>query len=527
MPRQRIPGLGTVGLNTDIHPSLLPPETWTRFYNVQTQDGSVRSAIGERKLFDLDIKPLYHTAFVDNGVPRIIVSDGARVYAYEVADGTSEDITPGVLDWTAGRVTFTDLNGVLVVNSVSDGPFYWAGTGTALVALPGWDANWRCKEMVAYRYHLVALNMYETVGLVTSHYPHKLKWSNSAEEGAIPTLWVAALSNDAGDDLLGETPGEIVTAVLLRDFLAVVKEDAIYSMTWIGGVYVMQTQRLKGGVGTRNAEGVAEVRNQVVTFTTSDLLAFDGQNAISLVDKKVRRGLANAISPDYWAKSVVFAHPQSSTLYVAGVAPGSDRLTNALAFNWEEGTWSERQLTYGYGFDSTLVNIAVAIPVWDDLDTTPYWLPGPTWDELLDGPWNKGVYNPSVPDVVVYESNLADDAWWVSILALTNTNSDGTPKTCTAERTGIPLEGADGMAMITEVWPEIAGTIPVRFWVGGQLVDESSPSWDGPYTVTPGQTTSFCPRVTGRFIAIRVESYADGWWSLASLTIHHERAGER
>lgn len=526
MPRQRIDNLGAVGLNTDVHPTQLPAQAWTALSDVTTQDGSLRSAPGETKLFDLDIRPLYHAAFVDNGTPRVIVSDGARVYAYAM-DGTGEDITPGVPDWDDGRVTFANLNGVLVVNSVTDGPFYWAGTGTDLVALPGWDTDWRCKEIHAFRYHLVALGMIETVGLVDNAYLYKLRWSNSAEEGAIPTEWVAAQSNDAGDDLLGETPGEIVTAVLLRDFLAVVKEDAIYSMTWIGGTYIMQLQRLAGGVGTRNPKGVAEMRGALVTFSTSDLLAFDGQSNTSLADKRVRNALAEMISPGAWDLSVVFSHPSSSTLYVAGPSSGEDRATEALVFNWEENTWGHRTLSYSYGFDQSLVTVSLDIPTWDELDTDPYWLPGTSWDTLLSGSWNQGTYNPSTPEILVYESNLADDAWWVSVLAVSNTYSDGTPKPCKAERTGIPLEGVHGLSMATEIWPEFDGTIPMTVWVGGQMTDASTPVWDGPFTLTPRVTTSICPRITGRFMALRVESEAAGWWRLAGLTLNHERAGER
>jgi hypothetical protein len=154
-------------------------------------------------------------------------------------------------------------------------------------------------------------------------------------------------------------------------------------------------------------------------------------------------------------------------------------------------------------------------------------VPGKTWDQQNDGSWNKGIYQPSVQDVLVYESNDADTLWWVSVIALSDSNSDGSEKLCRAERTGIPIEGADGLAMITEVWPEAVGTIPLRITIGGMDAENSTPVWDTPITFIPGVTNSITPRITGRFICIRVESEAIGSWSLGALTYNWERAGER
>jgi len=524
--RKKINALGALGLNTDVHPTLLPENVWTRMYNAQTADGSLRSVPGERKLFDFAIKPLYHTSFVDMGIQRLVVSDGAKVRSYNMA-GLSEDITPSTGDLSGGRVTFTDLNGVLVINSYTDGPFFWAGNSSLLEALPGWDASWVCREMKAFRYYLVALGMTEN-GI---EFPHKIRWSTSAEEGAIPNDWTPAITNDAGDDLLGETAGKIVTGIIKRDTLAIIKEDAIYSMSWIGGNNVMQTQRLKGGVGTRIPLGTVEMRGHVVTLTTSDLLSFDGQTSVSLSDKRVREGIFATISPDYWEKSVLFIHYPSSQLFVGGVSSGYDRLSAALVYDWEENTWSQRQLSYGYGFDEAIVSFSTNRVPWDDLDEAGSSMggipPGKIWDEQRDGPWNRGLYNPSITDILVYESNSLDTEWWVSVVAVGTTDSAGKPKTCSAERVGFPLGGTDELQMVTEVWPEIVGDIPVTLQFGYQMTDNDSPKWGKKFTVTPGLTRSITPRVTGRYLAYRVESAAEGRWELASMTMNLENAGER
>ena len=51
MPRQRISDLGSVGLLSDLVPSMAPPAAWTGMINCTTNDNSIQSVRGERKLF--------------------------------------------------------------------------------------------------------------------------------------------------------------------------------------------------------------------------------------------------------------------------------------------------------------------------------------------------------------------------------------------------------------------------------------------------------------------------------------------
>lgn len=539
MPRQRIDKLGSIGLNTDVQPYLLPPQAWTSMTNISTSDGELRNAVGERKLFDLQIRPTYHTGFYTvTGIQYAIVSDGIHVHAYTM-DGTMESISPETTpgtpdDWSGGFVSFTNLNGILVVNSQTNGPFFWAGSGTKLAPLPGWDENWRCREMIAYRYYLVAMNMQES----SNDYPHKVRWSSAAAEGDLPTEWLAAAANDAGGDLVGESPGPIVGARLVRDALFIVKEDAVYDMRWIGGEYVMQLTRLTGAAGgTRLQRGFDSIGGALAIFSTADLSVFDGQRWASLADMKVRTGLLQDLSTEEWEFSQVFYAPQWQLLSVSIVEAGKTRLSKSLTLNLEEQTWGMRKLKNGYGFDNVFVVSSAGLPTWDDFSpVTPYpvdehpepaWIVTGTWDDQTDGTWNKGVYRPSVPDIITYESSDDDTQWWVSVLALTTSNSDETPKFCMAERVALPIGGSDNYVMVTELWPEMRGDCPVDFYVGGQEAANGAVNWDGPFRFEPGIGQSITPRVTGRYIAIRIESHSLGDWSLGALTLDWELAGDR
>jgi hypothetical protein len=520
MPRTRISKMGAIGLNTDTHASELPPNAWTDIYNCRTLDGKLTSIKGEHKLFDLDIKPLYHTSFVaPDGIQYLIVSDAEKVYAYKI-DGTALEITPAAGDLTDGAITFTDLNGVLVVNSISDGPFYWDYNATApdniLVELPGWDTSWRCVDLVAYKYYLVAMNM--TEGL--DEYQNKVRWSNSAEPGSLPTIWGAAITNDAGSDVIGDG-GVIVGGTVVRDYLAIVFQDSVYAMHWIGGDYIMQIDRLEGAnVGTNLRKGFVEMPGGLALFTTYDINIFDGQQLQSLSYDRVNNRIFSAFGSGLWYLSEIFYHPDTFTMIVAGVEAGLQQQSIAFTYNVRDNTWGHRKLNYAYGFDSAFVNVATSTITWDDLT-------GTTWDDMTVTPWDYGVYQPSIKDIVVYESSPDNTSWWVSLIGLVNTDQDGTPKTCTAERTSIAISGADTMAMITDVWPEVRGDIPVTFQFGGQDTEDSIPSWGLPLVFTPGVDYHLDPRITGRFLAMRISSNADGEWAFGSLTINWESAGER
>lgn len=522
MPRLRIPDLGSVGMISDIIPSLAPPAAWTNLINCSTNDNSIGSMRGERRLFDLQIKPTYHSTYQSpDGRWFVIVSDGVSVHAVDLITKTAKNITPPGDAWASGFTSFANLNGVLVVNNAMEGMFFW-DTGATLPAdqilkpCPGWDAGWRCEMVCAYRYYLVALNMTEA----DVNYKHKVRWSNSAQEGDLPTEWVASTANDAGDDLLGETGGAIVGGALVRDSLYIVKEDAIYAMSWIGGEYVMRVDRLKSEVGTRIKRGFFPAMGGIIVFTSSDCIYFDGQNATSIVDMRIRRTIYATLSEELWELSQVYVAPTTSQIYIAGARAGAINLSDAFVFNYEEKTWGHRRLVNSYGFDTIFVTDAVGTLTWDELG-------GKTWDEQNDGTWNKGVYQPSVPDTIVYESNDTDTAWWVSVISFELGNSDGTPKYCMAERVGLPIGRADQMMMITEVWPEAVGEAVIQISVGAQIAEGGEIIWDGPHNFEVGKQASIKPRVTGRFVGIRVESHTLKSWQLGALTYDFEPAGER
>lgn len=658
MPEQRIDNLGAAGLNSDVLPTLLPPNVMTTMTNVVAEDGSLASIVGERLVFDpadgvwdnrplLAVRPEYHVTYIDFSQSQWVIIAGAKVatpdeyqvFAYNIQGGDPAgiEITPtddGTLTgtaapWLPGRVSFAILNGVLVVNSTSNGLFYWQGTDVPLTQAPGpgddahtwlegsgapsdvlgvdgdwyldtdtenpgnpaseswyvkgagtwalagagddlpygwrWRDGWRCEQIAAYRYQLVALRMTED----DVEYVHKTRWSNSAQEGALPTQWAILLTNDAGDDILGETPGRIIGGTNVRDQLMIVKEDSVFGLRYIGGQYVNQVTRLQGGVGTRNPRGFCEMRGALVVMTTSDVYVFDGQNSRSILDARARKAAFALLSEGSWDAAQCFYDSYTSRLYLAyPTQDGMRSLQGALVYNLEEDTYYTYLLQNGWGFDLAFANASVSgAPTYDDFPQgelcdedpnnpgepincvpTPGYVPGagvgPPWDPsgaydtMVGISYDKQVETPSVPDLVMYESDAADTKWWLVKRGGT-TNSDGSAKLCRVGRTGLPVEGAHGIAQLNWCWPETTGgleddtgetpvEVPLAIRFGSQETEEGEVSWDPVVQdIYPGSTQTLDPRVSGRFLAWEVESNGIGSWRLAALTLGWEPAGRR
>lgn len=558
-------------------------------------DGSdwVNSGAGDPVIW---IEPLYHTAFEDPDDTRwLIVSNGRDVVAFTL-EGVAETLTPAAGPWSDGHITFANLNGVLVVNSASDGPHYWPGSSGVLVQLPGpgddahtwltgsgvpgggtgsdgdyyhdtatiiagdpfsgdwyikvsgtwtlttsvagtveygwnWDEEWRCYAMAAYKYYLVALRMQEDVSAAPTWFYHKLRWSNSAAEGDLPAEWAILDTNDAGDDLIGETQGSIMGAAFVRDRLFIIKEDAVYEMSWIGGEYIMQVSPMEGVIGTRVPRGWASAQGYLALFSTADLLLFDGQKQISLTDDRVWNAISGIAPGENWNQARVHYHYRENLLFLAVIGSGYSRLTDVFVFDLTNNGWGHMKIQNGYGFDSTPVEISGSRVTLDSLSATSY-------ADLAGVAYDAGVYNPSTPETVVYESNgLAESdtevEYWVSLFGSTDTDYAESATLCSVSRKGIPVNGVDGLAQITRVWPELTGDAEASFRVGMQDTQEGDITWaktkDGSpdFLVSAGGGAAIDPLITGRYIAWSLRSSYAGKWALQALTVEYQPAGEQ
>lgn len=518
MQHLRISEIGQAGLNTDLNPADLPPNACTLLQHVLAQDGQLRGGLSKSVLATLGCEPLFGTSHAQpDGQQWVIYSDGVKIYAQK-SQADPLEITPsGGLPF--GRVTFASLNTILFVNHSEGGLFYWDGAGE-LWPSPGWPETWKCQAIAALRYSLVALNMKED-GV---QLPVKIRWSTSAEDGAIPAEWVPALTNSAGDDILGESAGGIVGAARAGDRLYIVKEDGAYELVWVGQPLVFQSRRLSD-IGTSTPQGVTAVRDQLAIMTSNDVLLWGGNEFQSLVDRRVRRVFLEELSTSSREQAVLYYHQPTSRLYVGLANSGADgRLRTALIYHAEEDTWSHRILNKAYGFAEIKLSLDLSAVAWEDSDET--------WD-VAAGVWETNVYRPTFAELVVFEQAENGD-YTLSLLTDFEASkpSDLIQSVAgRAQRFGIALGDAQSVADVHDVWLEMSGGNPgitIRF--GGQDTPTGPVTmWSPAFAVNPDGPQHFDPRVSGRYIAwdLAVSPESQGSWRLGSITIGYEIGGTR
>jgi len=514
----RINEIGQVGLNTDLNPADLPPNACTLLQHVLAQDGQLRGGLLKFALATLGCEPLFGASHAQpDGQQWMLYSDGVKVYAQKLQDDPL-DITPSE-GLPSGRVTFASLNTVLFVNHSEGGLFYWDGSGE-LQPAPGWPETWKCQFIASLRYSLVALNMKED-GV---QLPVKLRWSTSAEDGAIPAEWVPTLENSAGDDILGESSGGIVGAARAGDRLYVVKEDGTYEMVWVGQPSVFQTRRLSD-IGTSTPRGVTAVRDQLAIMTSNDVLLWSGNAFQSLIDRRVRRLFLEELSTASREQAVLYYHQPTSRLYVGLANSGAGgRLRTALIYHAEENTWSHRILGKAYDFAEIRLGLDLSTATWDAADGT--------WD-AASGVWEANVYRPTFAELVSFEQ-AAGGGYELALLTDLEVFAPSEaiqPVAGRAQRLGIALGDAQGVADVHDVWLEMSGGntgVTIRF--GGQDTPTGPVTmWSPAFAVNPDVPQHFDPRVSGRYIAwdLAVSPENRGAWRLGSITIGYEMGGAR
>ncbi|WBC28579.1 virion structural protein [Thiohalocapsa phage LS06-2018-MD04] len=503
MPIQRIEGFGNAGWITDLSPASLPPGAWTECKHTIPHDGKAVRAWDTDPVFDLDIEPRFRFSFRDPSNRQfLIVGNGTQVFAYNIGTGvgeeiTGEEITPYDAVPTpvfSDQCSFCAHNGVLCYSTFNHGIFYWPGPGNQLIVFPsvdpgdgsniGWryDRSWRCTALASFKYYLIALGMSED----GEFYQHKIRWSASAPDGAVPTEWTATTENDSGDDVLGETAGPILGAQQVQDALWIIKQDGVYSLNYVGGNEVLGNRRLAGELDVSSRDATQEYLGRLVVLSGRDLYSYDGAIMRSLVDQKVRDALNESMAGRY-DRGKIFVDQFVENLWVLGGPTGDGRHTEALVLDLTTGAWGHQYLNNAYALVS-----------------------------LAERGTSLGVY--------ALESNVANTSWFASKLTREPTTSQSFISRIA--RSGIPFEGSPGRAMITEVWPEIQGSGDFQISVRGQETLSGAMVEDGPYVFSAPGDYHLTPRVSGRFLGYALESNSTTGWEVDNLTFRYEVSGE-
>jgi hypothetical protein len=357
----------------------------------------------------------------------------------------------------------------------------------------------------AFKYHLFALNIFDG----GQAKPDTLWWSEGAQPGAIPQEWLPSPSNDAGDMVLADAPGEIVDGLSLRDTFIVYKDYSTYALSYVAGQYVYTQRKLFLSTGLQARNCIAELNGEHWVFTGTDVIRHDGQNFASVVQDKVKRQLVQSIEPSKTSMCCVTSRHRNQQLWVAIPETGESHLTKAYVINVLTNDVGIRELPQIDYLARGIVNLNEAAISWDS-DVTPV-----AWDMDV-GAWDQQNYSPTEDSVLM--CSTVDNALWSTD---TTDTADGQPIFAFLERQSLPINDNILRALVTRVLPRLEGTPGevVNIRCGGQAYFAQPITWSDPVPFTIGEDVGVDVQTEGRLISVRFEGATSRQWILHSYKL--------
>ena len=499
------------GIVTDIPREELPDEFYSGGGNVVFFDQVAKRVQGTTEVYD---PPLFAPKFLIQSVElrRIfwIYASDQNVGVVEV--DTHTDLTPvgGILpstvdgEWTGGL-----LNGVPVLNNGTHVPMFWdENLANNFEELPGWIATESCVALRPFKNHLFALG----VRTPSEVFGSKYRWSTGADEGAIPQEWIAAPTNEAGDDQLAETRGPIIDAMVLRDSLIIYKRTSCYQVDYVAGNDVFSNRLLFAEVGILSRNCVAEVFGQHYVFTAGDFISHDGYKVSTIADERIRKRVFEQIDPETFDSSFVTWDPQTKSVWFCFPTIGH-RFPNLAAVYGiaDGGLWGLRDLdgdspyiTYGF----------VDEPVFEEYDDQTI-----TYAEASNK-YNQVLYSNAI------ERCIQCDHARTKLYAVDVGNTwNGQIIVGFIEKETMDLGDNTRIKQIVAIWPRVQGDSVIEFRLGSQRHPSEATSW-GPYKeFAPGQE-KIDYFMRGRYISISIRGLQQQTWQVSGFDLEFDFAGE-
>ena len=378
--------------------------------------------------------------------------------------------------------------------------------------------NVYCRSMRAFRTFLVGLYV-QKAGV---NFPRLVKWSTEASIQTTPTSWNETDSTvDAGEYELADTKGDILDGLQLRDAFMIYKEDATYSMQFVGVPFIFSFRQLSPTIGAISKNCVAEFDGGHAIFGKGNFYINDGQRLKPILPQKLKEYVFTQIDGDQVSKSFVAADYGRNEILFCYVSDGSigNQCDQAVVWNYVTNTFVIRNLPdlahMGYG----VIRDPTRSSAWED--STNQW-------NTIFGPWTTSF--DSTDKVLLFASPTNTKLYRNG----SGNKEDTTDMTSFVERSGLSMneQGTpdhSSVKRIKAIYPKmtVSSTNLVNVYVGTQMSTEEGISWKTPVQFTPDTQSKVSVRATGKFYAVKFESTGDMDWELDGYSIEVEDAGSR
>ena len=382
----------------------LPPNAWSNVTNIRFDNKSAMSTASGKCV----TKPTYNSADPDYyseaiGVNRAsgkfwMIFGNNDIKTIKPAESCDTPPTENVVYTTTNTVYPSDIwmvdiiYGNVIATNGKDIPVYHDSSydnTQNMQNLPGWEtyfgaSSW-CKAITSYKGFIIVGNIFSN-----DHSPTRIAWSDSFQDisgtgGQIPTEWDPAATNSlAGSIWLPTGVGEIIAMKRLRDDVIIYCTNGIYRMSYVGGDKIFEVREIFNDTGLYGPHCVATYDGYHVFLSNNDIFHFDGQQLNTIADSHVRSLIYGSINKDlanrievtavHDKSEIAFSYPANSITTV-----GVDTM---LIWNWNEGTWSKRELEKPYNENRNTYTTIIRELFIIDQETNN--INALTWDEVTD-----------------------------------------------------------------------------------------------------------------------------------------------
>ncbi len=493
------------GINYDIPTHRVPPEFWTRGQNVNMRKGFAERISGSRAAYGTLPVSVLHALNVRFSSNAWLVWGTNEVHA-EIGSNTHDLSNTLSLSSVSDphEISSTILNGLPVFTNGLDAPHYWdLNTSNDFAPLTGWPASTTCLAIVAFKFHLFAFDMTES----GTRFEDKIRWSDAASPGAIPSTWTAAAGNQAGDAIIGDVQGPIMNAFPLRGQLMVCKRSSMYAVDYIGGNEVFSiSPPLFSDMGMLARHSGCVIPGALFLVTGGDVVITDGTARRSIANGRVRDALFNSLSTDNYENLFCVYHKRKHEVWICYPEQGSDECNKALIYDIANDSFGEVDLPQVTCGGVGLVNDETTSGLWQDQSYT--------WANA-NRKWGQSDYSLANEDLVLgYGTTLEQQDTTDAVsedASIGKYDMDlGHPRRVKSIK-GVHLDFAPGY-----------GTVYVR--VGSRMSVQDPIRWTNEVTIT--EPDEFVPLlVVGKFISLEVRSDGSDVWQFTGFSFEHDLQG--
>ena len=318
-----------------------------------------------------------------------------------------------------------------------------------------------------------------------------------SDAGALPASWdITDPTTLAGDAYLTDDRGEIIDGYQLRDLFVIYKTHSTYVMRLTGGQSVMRIDKVQvhSGILTKNC--ITEFKGRHFVVSDGDIVLFDGQNIESIAEKRVKDKIFNEIDDDNYDKSYVVRNDKHHEIWFCYPSTGQSMTDKAAIWNWDDNTWTFRELTNTRHIAAGVTNFASS-PIWSATNRCCMgrllFIHTSTWK-----PFSSNSTVDTLASAVTSAINIIGDSYDI----------DGVAMTSKLEKVTMDLGDPDTVKMVKSVTPRITAAAGTKVYirVGTQFNPDDSISWGNEvlYTVGTDREAHFTQK--GRFISIRMRT---------------------